>query len=554
MPMMWNMKMWMAEFTKVHFNKAQLKFWLIFAQISLLLYGRATGKTTGPGALFTSHNMNTMPQGNHGIGCNSYEKVFNEVLPKLMTTWEKMGYYRNVHYWVQSYAPKQLRIKLPYDAPIKPTNVVHWFTGACGKLISADRPNTFLGRDHDSIYLDELRKIKFESVMELVKTMRGNKDKFGHLFNHGSQLFTSDLPKPGEADWILDYEKEVDHERVELILQVQQYLAQLRQEQIKAGKRKYKALQKEIDQYEHYINELRKNLIAVLYGSTIDNVHTLGIEVIESWKRQLSDADFATTVLSILVKQHEKYFYPNFSEAVNCYTRTNEEFIENVSFDEFQDKKDCRKDDDLELRHPLYLSPDYNSKINCVVVGQRESLSRVNILSSFFVGPKKKIRGCAKAFDRYYQYKKQFDNRVYLVHDHTAVGENAKDDIDYAQEWIDKLEELGWAVTKRYIGQSPTHRSRFILTKKVFDPTDKDVSDVYINSNNNEDLIISIANAKTRVDSKGNTVKDKRDEQRTTVLPQHATHLSEAFDILVWALCRHELGNSFDFLDILSLQ
>lgn len=543
----------MSDKNKLHFNPAQLKYWLIRALVMVLFYGRATGKTAGPGALATSSNMNSMPQGNHAIGTTSYEKVMEDVLPKLITTWEKMGYHRDRHFWVRSYAPDKLRIPKPFSAPIKPTHVVHWWNGACGKLISVDRPNTFLGKDHDSMYLDEVRKTKQEMVMELVKTIRGNKDIFGHLFNHGSILMTTDLPKMGEADWLLNYEKEVDHEKVDMILMAQQYISGLKEEQGDAGKRKFKALEKEIQEIEANINELRKNLISVLYASTLDNVHVLGLETIESWKRQLSDAEFATSILSIMVKQHGKYFYSNFSETLNTYTDTNEEYIDNTSYDELQSSRNCRKDADLELRQPLHISPDYNGKFNCVAVGQRVSMTRVNVVSAFSVGAKGKIRGLVKKFDRYYQYKKAFNNTVYIHYDQTAIGDNAKDDISYIDEWKSELIKLGWNVIDNYVGASPTHRSRYILTKKAFDYTDHEISDFYINSNNCEDLIISIAQAKIKMVD-GKTKKDKWSENSKTVPPQHATHFSEAFDLLLWGMERHKIGSSLEFLDVLAAQ
>jgi len=194
----------------------------------------------------------------------------------------------------------------------------------------------------------------------------------------------------------------------------------------------------------------------------------------------------------------------------------------------------------------MELSADYNAAINWVTIGQDKPDS-FDVINSMYVLKPKKIKDLVARFDKYYQHKKQFNNTLIFNYDHTAIGDNAKDDISFADEWINELSSKGWNVVPNYIGQAPGHRSRFYLWQAVL-ADDERLPKFRINLANNIDLKISLDSTVTKKDRKGDFTKDKTSEQRKTVAPEHATHGGEALDTTIWAKYRPMMDGSTTFL------
>ena len=541
------------EVKKVHLNAPQLLYWLVQASITVLLWGRGTGKTIGPGALFTLRNAMKMPRGIHGIACTTYEKLLNMVVPKLIDGWEKLGYYENVHFWVRKYAPEKLHIDKPYRAPRTAENIIHWFNGSANRLLSTDRAGIANAQDLDSLYLDEVRLMKGPIVKDTIKTVRGGADIFGHLSEHGSILMTTDLPQDPRGYFLFDWEKEMDRDAVEKVMQIAARVELLEQQLEELGqKRGRKKIEKLIEYYNEALNELRKNLVYVSYASTLDNVHSLGIRQIENWKRSLSDFDFTISVLSKKVANIEKGYYQGYVDDDHGYYALNEAFIDSIDRKSYAHgvQKDCRWDADLDVLAPLEIACDYNAGINWVAIGQDKGAS-YNIINSMYVEAPRKIKHLVEDFDRYYKFKKSYNNTVIYHYDHTAVSRNAKDDITYKDEWINCLTELGWRVIPNYIGQALSHHSRFLLWQSHFDDSDTRTQQFRINLSNNEKLIIGMGNAGV-INKAGTFFKDKSTEKDKDFPPSEATHSTEAMDTLVTAKQRSRLINEPDFIDTFS--
>ena len=115
---------------RVYHNIPQLLFYIIRAHITLCFWGRATGKTEGPGVDFTLHNVLTMPQSLGGLVSVSYDKLLSFIQPKLIKGWEKYGYYQDTHFWIRKFAPAHLKRNKPYLANTDPMHFIHWFNGS----------------------------------------------------------------------------------------------------------------------------------------------------------------------------------------------------------------------------------------------------------------------------------------------------------------------------------------------------------------------------------------------------------------------------------------
>lgn len=540
------------ESKRIHLNPAQIEVLFIAAQITLLIAGRATGKTDGAIAPFTAKNITSMPRGNHAIGSATYEKVLSDILPKVKNGWERLGLIEGKHYWERKFAPANLRIDKPYFAPASAHHLIHFYNGACARLISLDRPSLFVGTDMDSAALDEVRLAKKENVTDFFRNIRGNVDKFGHLPNHHSILMTSDMPRDMRGEWLFDFEKEVDHEAVQMVIKLATRIIQLRHEiEESKTKREAKRLRSLMNDYQRSCDELRRDLIYVQYSSSLENVHVLGLKTLWQWKKTMSAEEFDATVLSIRQKQYGRLFYSMFNQQDHTYSASNFEVIDYMEREGYENAPWSRTQTDLVMKLPLELSGDFNAAILWLVFGQKLP-GRLNCIGSLYVERPKKVRDLAKLFDHHYKEKKRYNNTVIFHYDQTAKGTNGMDDKTYIKDWKKHLKALGWNVRENYIGAAPTHKARHKLWTSMCDHSDLSTSNLYLNKNTNDQLIQTLENTPIRRSGNNEFKKDKASEYSKTTLPKDATHGTEAFDILIWGCEANPYRSSEGFINTLT--
>jgi len=209
------------EKNKLHLNIPQLFFHLLWCQINVLIWGRGTGKTEGPQALFTLLNIFEMPRSNGAIIGMSYDQLLTRTLPPLIAGWERYGYIEGIHFWVKKFAPENFRVPKAYRYPRDPVHYIQWYNGSGIYLISQDRAGLSNSLSFDWLAGDEARLLDYQRLMQdTIPALRGNAAHFGHLFNHHSILFTSDMPRTTTSRWLLEYQKQMDSRRIELMLSI----------------------------------------------------------------------------------------------------------------------------------------------------------------------------------------------------------------------------------------------------------------------------------------------------------------------------------------------
>ncbi|WBL42381.1 hypothetical protein PBT90_16720 [Algoriphagus halophytocola] len=538
------------EKKQVHLNVPQLLYWLVQARISICLWGRATGKTEGPGAMFTMNNMNTMPRSMGGILSSSYDKLLTMIVPGLVQGWEKFGYLENLHYFIRKMPPAGFFKDKPFREPKKSEHYIPWWNGSGAVIMSIDRPSTSVGINLDWMYADEARLFKEQSFNDALLTVRGNHAHFGHLSQHGSILITTDLPKDSRGKWLYRYLDEVDQETINLVIALQQKIAELTRDYDSLTKRKKALIDKEIAKMNAYCNEMRKELVNVSFASTLDNIHALGIDVIKRFRRMLSELDFQVSVLSKRLEQVEHGFYIGFNEDRNTYIPEESDwsYVDNLEIDfrKDQPKKDWRWDGDLVTDQPLDIALDYNRAISCMVIGQ-ETIREDYIRNFMYVEEPLMLKDLIANFCEYYKgYPTKVVNYYY---DHTALlGRNASSDIRHAEEVKYILAENDWTVVDHYIGQAPSHRSRYYLLNKLLKGDDPRLPVVKFHLNNTEDLVSSMNNTGTRRGTDG-IAKDKRPEDDPNVKPIDAPHPTEALDQLLYGKHFRKLSGDSTFIE-----
>lgn len=520
-------------------NPKQIDFLQKMCHTNVLRWGRATGKTEGPVADFSLYNIQTMPKSVGFLAGVSYESILTKIIPGVKKGWANWGYNEGEHYFIRKFAPAKWNWQKPFRSPEKSDYFIHWYNGAGILLLSLDRAINN-GTSTDWASFDEARFFKKDKVDEITLTVRDNITKFGKMWNHRSILYTTDMPRTSAASWLFDFDEQMDSKRIETIYKANLHLNNLviKYQESESNPNLQEQIHKEIQKYERFLNELRRDATYVSDASTLENINILGLDVLKDFKKNLSDLNFRTSVLNKRMIAVENGFYSAFDPEKHGYYASNFSYIDSLELNYSQPQKDSRWDNDVRKDHALIIAMDYNSAIYSMVVGQ-EIGKELKILNSLYVLDST-IEAIVEKFCSY--YSTQVRKEVVFCYDASAIKGNREKEtspISLADEVIKQFKKRNWIVTRKYINRIPSYRSRYLLNKMLFN-NDPRLSKFSYNRNNCEELEIALQNVATKQGKEG-FEKDKSSEKDINVKPQHSVHLTDAFDTLVWATQRNKI-------------
>ncbi len=557
----------------IHFNYPQQRGWIVNANTTVAVIGRAGGKDHGFVAPTILRNVKGMPRGATAFISPTYIKAKSDMIPALIKALEKFGFYEEIDFWVGKYIPKNISHEKAYEYPREADYCIFFRNGHVIRIIGLDNKKTANGQSNDFLLLNEARFIKHEDFVSRVKpTNRGNEDTiFAQLHYHHGTLITTDMPRSAASKWIMAYEKNVDAEQIDLIVafdkeqrdlvrsvgdemlsldpslsmqirQDKEKLLKTMRELVDRGKLTTdldKRFRKELRRLDDVLFQLRREAVYFVRASTLDNIDVLQERFINEMFRDLPEKEFRTSILNIEDDGVDQPFYSTFNDELHCYDDVNYSYV-----DLFQNIDEMpapwKKDDDIDKSRPLQIACDWNKRMTCMNIGQ-EFDHVFKYLNAVQVYDPERIKHLAKQFDEYY---KGYPTKVVVHHyDHTAVGEDASREISYADELHNELSALGWQVHDNYIGQASSHRSRNKLFLRVYAEDDPSTKPIRINRTNCKDnLIPSLQNAGS-YESRLGIQKDKKPEQSLLVPPQHATHHTDAHDTLYIGVFQNRLGS-----------
>lgn len=525
---------------KLHFNLPQLRQQLINANIEVNVWARGTGKTEGRIAPKSLGIATNMPKGATAIVGATYVQLLDRTLPPLFLAWERLGYKRDVHYWVRRKPDKRLKVPEAYYAPDTPEHCIYWYNGHIQKLISQDRPGTSNGMSVDFVIGDEAKLLNKEKFFEeLSPTNRGNEEIFGHLSEHHGILLCTDMPTTSSGSWIFEFEKECFKPLIDLILSLQFQLDEkalqlnARKNQIPESDYKrdsiLRAIDAEMTNLEFELFTLRKEAVSYSEASAYDNIDYLTPAFIRRQQKTLPGHVFNAAILNKRTYKTGNSFYQTFSADAVCYSAYNYDYIDSIGLILPENAlSDCRKDADLIGDQPLLMAMDYGG-FNCLVIGQQET-STLNILSSFYGEKGKLTKDVVRDMCEYYKHHRT--KRIVYYYDQTAIATDGRIDENYADQVIKVLIDNGWEVEPVYLGAVMGQDARYRLFEAVYEEKDSRYRAIRINRENNQYLVISIEQASKYDDSKGRIKKDKRDEKKSELDQRMTTHFSDAHDTL----------------------
>lgn len=492
----------------LYLNDAQQYLLLMSPRDLIAVCGRGFGKGVIQ-AERVKNSFQMMPRSVGGFVAPSVKRALTNILPSLITHWERWGYKRDVHYTIGHAPARAWKWEKPYIPPQNWENTVSFYNGSVMQIISQDRSGTSNSLSLDWLNIDEAKFIDFEQLKnETFQANRGQEMFFGKCHLHHGMTVTSDMPLTKAGSWFLKYEHDMDPQLVRIIQGLVYRRWELEQ-RIKSGDGSHDYLTKELRFIEANLSQLRKRCLLYKEYTTIENLQVLGKQYIQQMKRDLPPLTFATSIMCRRIGIATDGFYGGMKES-NKYTAPDVAYLDNMEYDFNKlGKQDSRMDADIDPNKPLVIAFDANANINWMVVGQLGENEKhrpvLRIVKSFYTKYERKIPELLDDFNEYFAYHRM--RKLVFYYDSTFVGNNyALQNDDFHHYICSHLRRLAWQVKDKYIGNPMGHIEKQLLITRMFQG--KARYQIFINKDNNEDLLVSIQSAGVY-----NGKKDKRGEK-----------------------------------------
>lgn len=477
------------------------------AKTMYLQWGRRGGKTTIRGIRYAEINEQ-MPRSSGAFVGKSYKQILTSILPSVKAGLEMFGLYENLHYFVGKEPPRSWRNGWgrAYMEPTQKSYYITFWTGVGIYFLSQEVKGDGRGITTDFIDYDEcgeLNKNEIDSVV--VPSMSGTNTKAFHKSKYyGSQLFTGTVPLSPEGEWFNKAEEDciINPQEVSYI----RATAEFNKHNLRPG----------------YLEERR--------GAAT-----------QEW---IYEAEY----LNVRPKFTKDGFYGLFDKDRHCYMDYDYTHYIDVGQD-----SDCRGDKDLVNGHPLILSVDWGSAINCLSVNQYlQSINEYRTLNAMHVlGDEQKIQDdLFEDFHQYYLHHQPSNKEIRMWYDNTGnvhTGVTRHKRADMAKKY---LEARGWIVRLMTVGgRNPLHDEKYMIWTMLLRGDNPRLPKYSMNIGNCRDLYISMKNAKAKKNPRTRMIqKDKSSEGRKSVPRENATDYSDANDQAVYGLFSSILSTTSGFL------
>lgn len=566
----------------LNINRAQLPKLLLQARAEVNVEGRGTGKSADIG--FTIDRIvRLMPGSVIALTGKTYGQLLTRTLPSSLKILNRIGYEKNLNYVIGRRPPESFRNSI--EPLNKFDNVISFANGTRIAMISQSEPGSGRGANTDFEIADEALLLDRDQYnAEVVPTNRGNLEFFGvkgerpAWMHHGFKYSTS-MPVSKSARWILDYGEYYHKERgvrlfdvwnrvvmkqLELLEIAREYKKQaaVSGRQAAAGGRlaelrrqfalQWNETERERAKIQPFVS---KEGVLFTLSNAFDNLEFLGIDYIVQAQDQLPSLVFMTEIMNLYYNKVEDSFY-NLDESKQVYyTGLDDErlkgYAQGVDYEiDEQAVASSLFDKDCDPSQPLELSFDWGSKISLMTVSQtkvydfaaqksvspRECLTQIN---EFFVKPDKRHNVMIdELIDKFTRHYSAHTNRtVYYYKDRYGDTRNAAvlNAQTYNEMAIARLEAAGWRVcVEQHKGMEPPQSDKYVLWGLILQEGDERLPLFRINGDRCRYTLASMNGAKVK-DYDGQLKKDKSSERPSSgVLPEEATHFSDAVDKIVW--------------------
>lgn len=445
--------------------------------------GRGAGKTTIFGKKMRDL-VTALPRASFGMVGSTYSQMLSRTLPSAIEGLEMFSIYQDVDY-VVGRSGKKLGFEMPFQPPNQWNNIIHFSNGAIFQLVSLDNPNTGRGLNAYSILGDEAALLDPEKLYNNVKTTnRAQKAIFKDNPLLGSETYVSSTPVTKKGKWFTDMEQMA-------VKNPQKYL--------------------------------------FLKASALSNPYLRKEWFIEMREEAPSELIYNAEILNIRPKEITDGFYANLNPDRHYYKDYNQTYLETIGIDLNREGNfNSNQDNDVRHNEPLIVSLDFGV-FNSLVVSQVQD-DEYRVLKSMWVKSPKLLDDLfIEQFIPY--YRPHQDKTIYLYGGHDGNNRLPNSSLTLFEQVRELLTNHGWTVIIMTRGAAATHYDKYLLFNAMLKEQNATrLPKIRINESNNPDLIIALERTEA-IESLSGVEKSKKDERNKEFPQQHATHLTDAFDI-----------------------
>lgn len=477
---------------KQYFNPVKNVF--VYIKLLVLEWARGTGKSTILG-WFIKEAVIQMPKATGILVGETYQQILSRTLPSTKQGLAMFGLYEDIDYVVGK-SGKFLGYEMPFQAPSRWDNIIHFSNGFILVMVSNDMPNAGRGLNSSFVASDESVLLDQERLYNNVQTT--NRSTCGGLYEDkplcNAEIYVSSVAMTQKGQWFPDLEK-------------------------LAIKEPWKCL--------------------FIKANAFANKHNLSKDYFEKARDKApSETHYNAEIKNIRPPKVTKGFYPALDPKKHYYRYAYDNvYLQNIGVNARKQDFNCIQDTDYMKSKPLTVCIDWGNIITMTI--SQDQGERYRHLKTFYVESPKIIDDLIEElFVPYYEPFKRWNNKIDFYYDRNGNNRTANSKLTFAEQAGTVFKKNGWKVNyKTRKHENPPHNEKFIVLNYLlrYGGTNG-LPVVEINENNCQDLIISLENAPAKEGKQPNTIeKDKSSERSKTTPQQHATHFSDTFDIpLYW--------------------
>lgn len=541
-------------------TKSQMMGLLLNPKYHVSVEGRGTGKSADIGFMI-DRCVRQLPRAIIAITGKTYGQLLTNTLPSSFKILEKMGYIKEGNYVVCKRPPKWFQH--PYESINKFDNIISFSNGTAFALISQTEKGSGRGKNIDFEIMDEALTINKEQYdYEVSPTNRGNNEYFGPKsgnpvsFHHGFK-YSSSMPPTKAGRWILDYAQYYEDEKGINLFSIWNRIVKMQIELLSIdNKKQFTEAWNEIVRLKKRIEPfVSKGGLLFSCSNGFDNIENLGLSYIRREYQKQPYLTFLIEVMNFLFDKVEDCFYA-INEQKQIYyayeqskmiremaSESNWQYTPEAILNSSLYDKDCNPSVSLEI------VPDWGSAISLFSVSQTRNYDFVadtatrqqvqNFINEFYVKPDGNsnvlIKELCEKFSNYYKHHKNRHLHYYKDKYGDSRNPNIVKSKTYNQMAVEYLTEMGWEVEEHeHTGMEPPQSDKYILIGMILKEEDNTLPLFRINGVKCRYTLISMNNAMLK-EYDGQLKKDKSSErQGSGVLPEEATHFSDAVDKILW--------------------
>lgn len=449
-------------------------------------WGRGSGKSFIL-AYFIWKMVTEMPRAAFALVGVTYSQILATTLPSTLKALEILGLIQDVDFVVGK-SGKKFGFELPFETPNQWNCVIHFSNGAVLHLVSLDGGNSRRGLNTFGFIADEAALLNPEKLYYDVQlTNRAKYENNPNASMLGAEVYASSTPLTKKGKWFIEKEK----------------LAKSKPN-------------------EYYFSK----------ASSLSNPNLREDYLVKARDNAPSLMLFEAEFLNKRPKEITDGFYANLNPDIHYYTDYDVSYLEKQIWIPEGITLDCRQDKDLHRKQPLIVSLDFGV-FNSLTVSQfNRNTNTFRVLKSMWAkSPKITNDLFIDQFLPYYEAHQ--DKKIYLYGGHDGHNAQANSTTTLYEQLENLLRQHGWKVYVQAKKSAPLHSRKYLLLNAMLKETDHRLPKIRIHQENCADLITALERAEA-IEGKNGIEKQKKDERNKSMLQQHTTHLTDAFDYPIY--------------------